>query len=165
LRIDYLQKLRKLTCQFGKQNIVYFDESGFQETVFNPYAWAPRGVKVYGEKTGNAKKNRTNLIMAQRMKEHLAPVLFTGRCDALVVEEWVENHLVSELKNPSVIVADNAPFHRKNKLREIAQKHGHVMLFLPPYSPDFNPIEQTFGVFKRRRLYNPHLSLENLINA
>lgn len=165
LRIDYLQKLRELTRQFGKQNIVYFDESGFQETVFNPYAWAPRGVKVYGEKTGNAKKNRTNLIMAQRCKETLAPVLFTGRCDALVVEDWLEHHLIPELKHPSVIVGDNAPFHRKNKLSAIATAHGHIMLFLPPYSPDFNPIEQTFGVFKRRRLYNPHLSLDEIVNA
>jgi transposase len=55
--------------------------------------------------------------------------------------------------------------NRKNKLCAIATAHSHVMLFLPPYSPDFNPIEQTFGVFKRRRLYNPHLSLDEIINA
>ena len=163
LRINYLQNLRELTRQFGKENIVYFDESGFQDTVFNPYAWAPRGVKVYGEKTGNAKKNRTNLIMAQRGKEQLAPVLFKGRCDAQVVENWLENHLVPELQKPSIIVADNAPFHRKSRLAAIAAHHGHVVLFLPPYSPDFNPIEQTFGVFKRRRLYHPHLSLDDII--
>ena len=103
--------------------------------------------------------------MAQRGKEWLAPVLFTGTCDAKVVEEWLEHHLIPELQKPSIIVADNAPFHRKNRLAELAEKHGHQMLFLPPYSPDFNPIEQSFGLLKRRRMHNPHLSLEQLINA
>ncbi|NDD54692.1 hypothetical protein EBZ39_12645 [bacterium] len=69
-----------------------------------------------------AGSKKQSLTMAQRDKEKLAPVLFTGRCDELVVEDWLEHHLVPELKNPSVIVADNAPFHRKNKRRAIPSR-------------------------------------------
>lgn len=147
----------------GKQNLVYMDESGFAHTAFNPHARAPRGVKVMANKPGNLKKGRTNLIMAQRGQEWLAPVLFTGSCDAKVVEEWLERHLFAELEWPSILVLDNAPFHRKSVIHGLAQKYGHQALFLPPYSPDFNPIEQSFGLLKRRRLYNPHLSLDELV--
>ena len=102
--------------------------------------------------------------MAQRGNEQLAPVLFSGTCSALLVEEWLENHLFKELTESSLIILDNAPFHRKSKLHELAEKHDHKILFLPPYSPDFNPIEQTFGVLKRRRLYAPaNTTIEQLL--
>lgn len=122
-----------------------------------------RGSKVYADKLGNVKKGRTNLIMALRGKTWLAPVLFTGSCNGLLVEEWLEQHLIPELSKPSVIICDNAPFHRKKVLRDIARKHGHHLLFLPPYSPDFNPIEKVFALIKRFRLYNPTTSLEELV--
>ncbi len=70
-----------------------------------------------------------------------------------MVEYWLENHLFKELQQPSLIIADNAPFHRKSKLIELCQKYGHRMLFLPPYSPDLNPIEHDFGTIKRKRYH------------
>lgn len=150
-RVEYLRTLRQLIPQYGIENIVYFDESGFEEHAFNPYARGLKGQKIYADKTGNHKKNRTNLIMAHRQKKWLAPVLFTGSCTHQVVEEWLEHHLFRELKKPSVIIADNAQFHRKKALEALAERHGHKMLFLPPYSPDLNPIEQDFAVIKQRR--------------
>ncbi len=147
---------------YGINNLVYFDQSGFERISFNPFAWALRGAKVYADKLGNAKKGRTNLIMGLRGNTWLAPVLFTGSCNAILVEEWLEQHLIPELQKPSVIICDNAPFHRKEKLRAIAAKHGHHLLFLPPYSPDFNPIEQVFALIKRYRIYHPSTSLEDI---
>ena len=162
-RILYLQKLRKYVKENSSKNIIYADESGFSEHVYNPHAWSERGDKIYGEKHGKRSK-RTNLIMAQRGKDWLAPVLFVGSCTAKLVEEWLENHLFKELKYTSLIVLDNAPFHRKNILHEIANKHGHKILFLPPYSPDFNPIEKSFGALKRKRLYSSkNKTLEEII--
>jgi transposase len=130
---------------------------------FNPFAWAMRGTRVYADKLGNGKKGRTNLIMALSGKTWLAPVLFTGSCNGQLVEEWLENHLIPELTKPSIIICDNAPFHRKKILKTIAAKHGHHLLFLPPYSPDFNPIEKVFALIKRYRLYNPLVPLESIL--
>ena len=144
--------MREHVKKNSSENVVYCDESGFLETIFNPYGWSPRGRKIYGDKDGKRSK-RINLIMAQRDKKWLAPVLFEGSCDALLVEEWFKNHLFKELKKSSLIIMDNAPFHRKKKLHEIAENHQHKILFLPSYSPDFNPIEKTFGFMKKRRLY------------
>jgi transposase len=164
-RIEYLRSLRALIPQYGKDNLVYIDESGFEQKAFNPYAWSPRGQKVYGDKTGNSKQGRTNLVMAQRGKEWIAPVLFKGSCDAALVEDWMENHLFKELCQPSIIVLDNAPFHRKTALRSLAGRYHHHLLFLPPYSPDFNPIEHSFGLLKRRWRYYPGASLEYIITG
>lgn len=52
------------------------------------------------------------------------------------------------------MILDNAPFHRKNDVFEIAEKSGHKVLFLAPYSPGFNSIEQDFAIIKKRRIYS-----------
>ena len=141
--------------------MVYFDESGFLHHTHRPHAWALRGKKVYADIPGNNRK-RTNLIMAQRGKEWLAPMLFEASCTHHTVTTWIKQCLIKELNEPSLIIMDNAPFHNKTHIREALEAEGHTLLPLPTYSPDFNPIEQSFGVIKKRRIYN-NLTLEQII--
>lgn len=150
----FLRELRRLLPIYGADNVVYVDETGFQQHVTRTSGWALRGQKIYGDVRGNNRKV-TNLIMAQRRKEWLAPWLFTGTCNHIVVNTWLETQLIPELEKPSIIIMDNAPFHKKKDIAAILEKHGHVLLSLPPYSPDFNPIEKTFGTIKKRRQYAP----------
>jgi transposase len=150
----FLQNLRRLMQQYGSQNIVYFDESGFAAQSYRPHGWAPRGQKVFGSVSGNNRK-ATNLIMAQRKNEWLAPMLFTGSCHTETVNQWLEKMLLPELTSPSVIVMDNARFHNKEQMKAILEKEGHTLLPLPRYSPDFNPIEQSFATLKKRRMFAP----------
>jgi transposase len=126
------------------------DETGFRKHAYRACGWALRGEIIYGDVSGNNRKC-TNLIMAQRRKQLLAPMLFDGSCDHLVVNAWLEKELMPMLKRPSIVIMDNAPFHKKKEIAAILEKHGHAFLPLPPYSPDFNPIEKTFGILKRRR--------------
>jgi hypothetical protein len=160
-RAGYLARLRGLIKIFGKDNLVYFDESGFQKHSYRPHGWAVRGKKIYGDVSGNNRKD-VNLIMAQKGKKWLAPVLFTGSCTTAFVNTWIKNFLVPELKNPSVIIMDNARFHNKSQISEILHQHGHILLPLPKYSPDFNPIEQSFAILKKRRAFSGK-SLEQLL--
>lgn len=150
----FLQNLRRLMREYGSQNIVYFDESGFAAQSYRPHGWAPRGEKVFGSISGNNRK-ATNLIMAQRKNEWLAPMLFTGSCHTETVNQWLEKMLLPELTEPSVIIMDNARFHNKEQMQTILEKRGHIMLPLPKYSPDFNPIEQSFAIIKKRRQFAP----------
>jgi len=150
----FLRRLRELLPVYGSENIVYFDETGFRKHAYRAHGWAKRGRKIYGDVSGCNRKC-TNLIMAQRCKDYLAPMLFEGSCDHLVVNTWLEQTLMPLLQKPSIVIMDNAPFHKKNDIEAILSKHGHAFLPLPPYSPDFNPIEQTFGVLKKRRDYAP----------
>ena len=160
----FLRDLRQAMRKYGSQNIVYFDESGFASESYRPHGWAKVGQKVFGLVSGNNRK-ATNLIMAQRGKEWLAPMLFTGSCNTETVNQWLEKMLLPELKTPSVIVMDNARFHNKDHIQDRLEKSGHAMLPLPRYSPDFNPIEQSFATIKKRRQFAPAgTSIEKLLS-
>lgn len=158
----FLQNLRQAMQKYGSQNIVYFDESGFRSESYRPHGWAPVGQKVFGLVSGNNRK-ATNLIMAQRGKEWLAPMLFTGSCHTETVNQWLEKMLLPELHAPSVIVMDNARFHNKEQMKGIVEKAGHAILPLPRYSPDFNPIEQSFATIKKRRQFDLSNDIQKII--
>lgn len=152
-RLCYIRQLREWIQAHGSHNIVYFDESGFEAQSYRTHGWAPRGVKVHGKVTGNKHRGRVNLIMAQRGKEWLAPMLFEKSCTHEVVTAWIKQALIKELRPGSLVIMDNAPFHNKVDIEDILTQHGHTLMTLPKYSPDLNPIEQTFAIIKRRRKF------------
>jgi transposase len=147
----FIRDLRHWIEKHGSHNIVYFDESGFAAHSYRPDGWAKRGTKVHGKIAGNHRKGRTNLIMAQRGKDWLAPMVFEGGCNQHTVLAWIEQALLPELEPNSLIIMDNAPFHNKPKIKHILQENGHTLMPLPTYSPDLNPIEKSFAILKRRR--------------
>jgi len=81
-------------------------------------------------------------------KKHIAVHSYEHSTKASFFEDWFEWQLISEIPENSMILLDNASFHRKQVLREIAARYGVVILFLPPYSPEFNPIEHSWANFK-----------------
>ena len=143
-------------------SFVYLDESGFEPETTRQYARAPRGQKVHGKRSGH-KRPRTSLIAARMGEKFEAPVLFEGNCNTDFFNEWLNKELCPLLGAEHVIVMDNVPFHKGTKTREIIQKTGAKILFLPPYSPDFNPIEKDFATIKKIREYNEHETLDNII--
>ena len=164
-RMKYLRTLRELIKIYGSESLVFIDESGFEEFQSCIYGWSKRGKKIYGEKQGK-RGTRENLVAGRRKKKKdlIAPMIFTGRLDAIGFEGWLERYLVPELKIPSVLIMDNAPIHRKRRIREIVEEAGHQVLFLPKYSPDFNDIEHDFSALKRNRMYAPvGTSLDQII--
>ncbi|MBW4532513.1 MAG: IS630 family transposase [Pleurocapsa minor HA4230-MV1] len=160
-----MRNLREIVILDGSSNLVYLDESGFEEYVYRPYAWSKRGQKTYGDRHGQ-KGTRTSLIAGKRGKQLLAPILFQGSTNALWFNQWLEKHLIPELKPNSTLILDNASFHRQDDVFRIAQQAGHKVLFLPPYSPDFNRIEQDFAILKKRRIYSaPGTSLDDIVKS
>ena len=89
---------------------------------------------------------------------------FKGTCNTRRFNQWFEKRLLPCLKPQTVIVLDNATFHKSKRTRELAEAAGCILLFLPPYSPDLNPIEQKWGNMKNFRKYNPKTSIRKLIN-
>lgn len=159
----YLRELRRIIMERGSQDILYVDESGFAPDVCRRHGWSLRGQKVYGDHSGHHRP-RTSLIAARRGKDFLAPMLFSGTADADLVNAWTRNMLCKELRPNSTIIWDNAAFHKKKDLEAIAHQYGHHILFLPPYSPDFSPIENDFANIKKRRVYAPpNTSLSDIV--
>ena len=135
-RQEYLEKIK----QIPKESVVYVDEVGFDTFLYREYAWAPRGQTVAGVISGK-KFKRANIVAGKCCGKIVAPLQYTGSTDSRLFEFWFEEVLLKKIRKGSVIVIDNASFHRKAMLSELASSAGCSVLFLPPYSPDLNPIE------------------------
>jgi transposase len=145
--------------------MVYVDESGFEASSYQPWGWAAKGTRVHGERSGNTRP-RISVIAARRGEKWLAPMTFEGTANTALVNQWFKDMLCKELRPKSTIIWDNARFHNKKDLTEIADKYGHYILFLPPYSPDFNPIENDFATLKKyRQNAPPHASINDIIKT
>ena len=133
---------------FGVENIIYVDESGINSHYYRRYGRAKKGVRVHGTKSGK-KPLRTNIIAGLWGKKHIAAQCYTHSTTAAFFEDWFEFELLAVIPQGSLVILDNASFHRKKQLFKIAARNGIYLLFLPPYSPDLNPIEKSWANFKR----------------
>jgi len=138
------------------------DETGFAPTTHRPYARATKGQKVIGYQAA-LQRPRTSLIGAYQQKRLIAPLLFEGTCNTVLFDHWLLHCLLPNLTQPSLIILDNATFHRASSSRQLIQKAGHRLLFLPPYSPHLNPIEKLWANIKRTWQYNHLSTLDNII--
>jgi transposase len=89
------------------------------------------------------KYKRTNIVAALRGGKIIAPPEYGGTTDHHVFETWFEEVSLAQLPEGQTIIMDNASFHRKKTVRELARRAKCEVVFLPPYSPDLNPIEKT----------------------
>ena len=128
-------------------DIVYIDESGIDRHLGRTHARAPRGKTITTKRPGKRFK-RINVIAAQCNGEIIAPCLYEWSTKAVWFETWFEWHLCPQLNPNSVVIMDNAKFHRKTALAKIAAFYGITLLFLPPYSPDKNSIEHLWANMK-----------------
>jgi transposase len=90
----------------------------------------------------------TTFIGALTLRGFIAPFVIDGPINRLAFETYVEKVLVPELRKGDVVVMDNLPGHKGPKVRQMIEAAGAALLYLPPYSPDFNPIENAFAKLK-----------------
>lgn len=145
-----------------KEKLVYLDETGFDTTTQRSHGRAETGKRLYGKRSGN-RRPRTSLIGALAQGKLIAPMVFNGTTNTDVFNQWLERQLLPAIGKGMTIIMDNAVFHKSDKTKQLIQQAGCSLLFLPPYSPELNPIEQTWANLKRQRKYQPNLSLDQLI--
>ena len=132
------------------------DESGIDHRLYRCNAWAPRGETVTAVVCGS-RRQRTSVIGAWREGSFLAPMILQGSCDRHVIDLYFRNVLLPALPPGSVVVLDNASFHRASRAQELAHVRGIDLLYLPGYSPDLNPIEHFWARLKSHlRTHLPH---------
>ena len=140
--------------------IVYQDESGFAQDMPRTHGYALKGEHCYGKQDWHA-RGRINAIGALIGKKLLTVCLFKCNINADVFYGWVTQDLIPQLPPNSVVVLDNATFHKRMDAEQALSDAGHTVLFLPPYSPDLNPIEKKWAQLKaiRKQLRCSVLSL------
>jgi transposase len=131
------------------EKIVYVDESGMNDNDFYPYAYSPIGKRHYESKPGHYTK-RISMIGGIWGKQFQAPFMFEGHCNTATFEVYIERVLIPSLKPGMSIVIDNASFHKSSKTKEMIEEAGCQLIFLPPYSPDLNPIEHYWHKIKTK---------------
>jgi isftu1 transposase len=147
-----------------RDTLVYLDETGFDLTAARTHGRAPRGQPVYGSRSGN-RRPRTSLIGALVKGKLTAPMIFSGTTNTAVFNRWLEEFLLPAIGKGMTLIMDNAIFHKSQTTKDIVHKAGCSILFLPPYSPELNPIEQTWANLKRQRKNNPTQSIHQLIQS
>ena len=129
--------------------VFYLDECGVDHRLYREQGRAPRGERIYQAVAGR-RRERTSLISASQGSKLVAPLVFQGNCNTEVVDVYFEKILLPALPPGSVIVLDNARFHQSPTTAALVAEAGCVMLFLPAYSPDLNPIEHLWAAVKSR---------------
>jgi transposase len=131
--------------------LVYIDEVGINDNIVVQYGWSEKGSKSYAEQSG-FRSERVSIIAGYDYsnKQLVAPFEFKGHLNADLFYGWFEQVLCPVLVPGSIIIMDNASFHKSDEIKELAKVHGCELIFLPPYSPDLNPIEKFWAWFKAR---------------
>ena len=132
------------------RTIVYIDESGFAHDMPRTHGYALAGKRCFGTQNWQ-ERGRTNAIGALVGKLLLTVGLFNTNVNAAVFYTWVRQDLLPKLAAKAIIVMDNATFHKRADIQKIIRDAGHTLEFLPPYSPDLNPIERKWAQTKKRR--------------
>lgn len=129
------------------QRLVFVDETGSNITLTPRYGRAPRGRRCIGQVPRNWGKN-TTLMAAMTLNGIQTAAVIEGAMDRAVFEQFVAQFLVPNLRPGQVVVWDNLSVHKSVAAEQLIVAAGCQVLFLPPYSPDFNPIELAFSKLK-----------------
>jgi transposase len=127
--------------------LVFVIEMG-TNTSFPPlYAWASKGERAYCSVPRNRVPNMT-LLWSMSVDGMGSSLAVEGATNREVFETYVEQILVPTLGPAQVVVMDNLTAHKGERIRELIEQRGCELLYLPPYSPEFNPIEEAFAEIK-----------------
>jgi transposase len=144
--------------------LVFVDEMGTHTSLAPLYAYAPIGERAFFEIPRNRGKNTT--LLTSLHQGGMGPsIAVEGATTARVFETYVERVLAPALRPGQVVVMDNLGAHRPRRVRELIEERGAELLYLPPYSPDLNPIEEAFAKLKHLLRKSGARTKEALIEA
>ncbi len=130
------------------RRLVFVDEFGVNIRLARLFGWAPRGKRSRGSVPRNYGKN-LSVCAALSLEGITAVMTIEGAVDGLAFEHYVERLLVPSLKLRQIVIMDNLSAHKQAAVRQAIEAVGARVVFLPSYSPDFNPIEMAISVIKQ----------------
>jgi transposase len=129
------------------ERLVFIDETGTSTNMVRLRGRAPRGERLVG-KVPHGHWKTTTFVAALRSTALTAPCVIDGPMNGNAFLAYIEQILAPSLVPSDIVVMDNLSAHKVSGVREAIEATGATLLYLPPYSPDFNPIEQLFAKLK-----------------
>lgn len=137
----------RVAGQLDPKRLVFVDEMGANTSLSPLYAYSPVGQRARCSVPRNRGKN-TTLLSSMSIRGMGPSLAVDGPTNREVFEAYVEKVLVPTLRVGQVVVMDNLSAHKGERVRELIEARGCELLYLPAYSPDFNPIEEAFSKVK-----------------
>lgn len=128
--------------------VVFIDETWAKTNMTRTYGRSLLGTRLI-ERVPNSRWQTTTFLGALRSTGFVAPLCVEGAINGRVFSAWVQQHLVPTLRLGDVVVMDNLSSHKVQGIVEAIAAVGAEVRYLPPYSPDLNPIELAFSKFKK----------------
>jgi transposase len=136
-----------LAREITTEQLVFVDEMGTNTSLHPLYAWSSKGERARCSVPRNRGPNTT--LLASMTAEGMGACLAVeGATTRIVFEAYIEKVLLPSLRHGQVVVMDNLSAHKGERIRELLESAGCELLYLPPYSPDFSPIEEAFSKVK-----------------
>lgn len=142
LRRDYWDDIRDVRVQ----DLVFVDESGVNLGLMRLFAWAVQGRRAYDKKPNQGKN--ISVVAGLSLAGVVASAVILGAFDGLSFEAFVATRLVPNLWPGACVVMDNCSIHKDEEIRRLIEAAGARLVYLPPYSPDFSPIENFWSKVK-----------------
>jgi transposase len=142
-RIEFEEKIKNIP----KSRFVSLDESYFYRRMIRSYGYSNVGEKCIVKNRVNMKKH--SLMLAISMKKVLAYEVESANFNRRNFYTFLKNKLLPVIRN-KIIIMDNVSFHRCKEILSLIKRSGNEVLFIPPYSPEYNPIEVVFHMLKSR---------------
>jgi len=129
------------------EKLVFIDESGAKTNMTRLYGRAKNGARAVDSAPGGH-WNTTTMISSVRLDGSTAPMVINGATNKEIFMVYVEKFLLPYLNKGDVVILDNLSAHKCKEIRELIESAGVELWFLPPYSPDLNPIEKMWSKVK-----------------
>lgn len=143
---------------------MFIDETWASTNMARRYGRAPKGQRLRASIPHGHWKT-TTFVAGLRLTGIVAPMVLDGPINGEAFRAYVEQFLVQELKPGDIVVMDNLGSHKGEAVRKAIEAAGARLLFLPPYSPDFNPIEKAFSKLKALLRKAAERTVDGLWNA
>lgn len=129
------------------EKLIFLDESAVNTAMVRNRGRCPRGERLVDSAPAGVWQTST-LVAAIGLDGVIAPMVFDSPLNGELFAQYVESSLVPELEPGAIVVMDNLPVHKSKRVADAIKAAGCTLVFLPPYSPDYNPIENMWSKVK-----------------
>jgi transposase len=140
--------------------LIFLDETWVKTNMTRPWGWGSKGQRIV-EYVPHGHWMTTTYLAAMRSTGLFAPLVVDGAINGDIFRGYVQQHLAPQLKSGDIVVMDNLPSHKVAGVADAIRSVGAILVYLPPYSPDLNPIEMVFSKVKHTiRMHAPRTKEE-----